>query len=256
MSNLYAEERLEKIVTLVESQQRVSVPELERYFKVSGATIRADLRKLENENRILRTHGGAIPYQKKIFEDLPASRKNEASKVKIAKKAIEYIENKDTILLDTGTTCWALAQEISSRGFTDLTVVTHDLKIAMILEIVPHIEVILIGGKIRKNFSYTHGSQVIQSISDYSVDKGFIATSAFSIENGFSTPNIETAAIKKSMILASKEVFMLTDSSKYGLDSFKKFASFKDIECLIINQGIPEPVITKLKSKGLTIIIV
>lgn len=65
---LFAEERKGQILELLRQKSKLLVPELCDYFDVSPATIRNDLRDLENERKLKRTHGGAISLEKTSFE--------------------------------------------------------------------------------------------------------------------------------------------------------------------------------------------
>ncbi len=127
---LFAEERREHILKLLEKNSKILVPELCEVFEVSPATIRSDLRDLESEKKLKRTHGGAILLRKAAFE--PNSRLKEVEhieeKQRIAVCAAQQIDDGDTIALDTGTTTFELAKCLTSKR--NLTVVTNDLKIS------------------------------------------------------------------------------------------------------------------------------
>ena len=130
---LFAEERKGQILELLRQKSKLLVPELCDYFDVSPATIRNDLRDLENERKLKRTHGGAISLEKTSFE-LDSRHKeirNMEQKRQIAACAAKLIEDGDTIILDTGTTTLELAKCLS--GKRDLTIVLNDIEIASLL---------------------------------------------------------------------------------------------------------------------------
>lgn len=56
---IYADERREHIYTYIKSHKRATVKQLSDYLSVTEATVRSDLRRLESENKLIRTHGGA-----------------------------------------------------------------------------------------------------------------------------------------------------------------------------------------------------
>lgn len=147
---LFAEERKKEILDLLEKQNKVFVPDLCDFFNVSPATIRTDLRILDNEGLLKRTHGGAVKLSKATYEptsDFKLSQKSEEKK-KIAEYAIQLIENSDTIALDTGTTTLELAKLLPSKH--GLTVITNDIAIATFLEQNSDAKVIMLGGIILK----------------------------------------------------------------------------------------------------------
>ena len=216
---LFAEERKGQILELLRQKSKLLVPELCDYFDVSPATIRNDLRDLENERKLKRTHGGAISLEKTSFE-LDSRHKeirNMEQKRQIAACAAKLIEDGDTIILDTGTTT---------------------LEIASLLEEFTQANLILIGGTLRHGFHCTVGPMAVSYLSELNVDKVFLSSNAVSLDRGFTTPDFNQAEVKKTMIQVASEVIMLSDSSKFGKLSFTQFAALSDIDKLITDKGI------------------
>lgn len=231
--NLFAAERRMKIINLLSKRKKVQVNELVEALGVSATTIRIDLRDLETANLLLRTHGGAIERPNTGFESAMQEREiqNRDAKRRIAQAALEQIHDGDTIILDTGTTTKELARLLHQRK--RLTVVTNDLKIAGILEEFPSIEIVLIGGPIRRGFHCSIGFQGDMGLEGLTVDKGFFGTNGFSIEAGPTTPDLGQAQIKRRMIEMAQKVYLLCDHSKIGHVSFARFADLSDIDSFI-----------------------
>ena len=103
---LYEEERKMKIVEYILEHSRASVQELSMEFQVSEATIRRDLKELEEAKLLKRTHGGAVCSNWVNFEPTFGEKEDKLRKEKesIAQKAAELIQDGDTILMDAGTT--------------------------------------------------------------------------------------------------------------------------------------------------------
>jgi len=246
---LFAEERKEEIVRLLGERSKLLIPELCAHFDVSPATIRNDLRDLEQAGRLRRTHGGAIPLVKAAFE-LPSSRKEDEhieEKRRIAAFAASLIEDGDTILLDTGTTTLELAKLLSAKN--GLTIVTGDIKIALLLEELTNASVFLLGGMLRRNFHSTTGASAIAQIADVNVDKAFMAANALSIDRGFTTPSIDLANVKKAMISTASTVVFLVDSHKLGRVSFAHFADLEDADKLVLDSGVEPQFMEQLQDK-------
>ncbi|MCK5702268.1 MAG: DeoR/GlpR transcriptional regulator [Cyclobacteriaceae bacterium] len=230
---MFAEERKIKIIELLKEKKKITVPELCEYFKVSSATIRGDLNELEKSNLAIRTHGGAILKTKAGFE-LTSKQKqvsNQKAKIVISHLALNYIEDHDTIILDSGTTTLELAKLLYKR--IDLTVVTNDINIASVLDDFEGIEVVVLGGVLRKGFNCTIGNNSHQQLRELSVDKAFMACNSFSMEKGASTPNILHSEVKREMISISSKTFLLVDSTKFGKKSFSQFAPLDKIDIII-----------------------
>ena len=131
---LFAEERQNHILSMLGENGKVLIPELCTLFSVSAVTIRNDLNELERQGKIKRTHGGAIPLSKTARELNFQQKqvKNMDVKLALAEYAASLVEDGDTLVLDTGTTMLALAQKLLTKK--NLTIVTNDLKIAMLID--------------------------------------------------------------------------------------------------------------------------
>lgn len=232
---IFVEERKRAVLDFVEEHRRATVAELCARFEVSPATMRSDLRDLEQDGLLVRTHGGATVKEKARFE-LEAREKggqHSPEKRAVAQRALERIEDGDTIVLDSGSTTFQLATLLGARS--DITVVTNDLIIAQLLEEHPSATVHLIGGVVRKRFHCTVGSRAEQFLHGLKVDKAFMAANSFSVESGATTPDLQHAEIKRQMIAIATKVFLLVDSSKVGKSSFAQFAPADAIDCLIVD---------------------
>lgn len=118
---MFAEERRRRILNYINEHSRASVTELTSVFHVSEATVRRDLKELEEDGLLHRTHGGALAFQSVSFEPTFSEKRvhHAEEKQRIAAKALEWIHEEDTILLDSGTTTYQLAQRISSLRLLD-----------------------------------------------------------------------------------------------------------------------------------------
>jgi len=230
---MFAEERKKKLVEYINEKRSVIVPELCEAFSVSGATIRNDLRELDDTGLITRTHGGAIRKTRTGYEpDIDyRSRRNREAKILVAETALNTIENGDTIILDTGTTVTELAKLLGRRE--NLTVVTNDIIIAAILEKTASCEVLLIGGLLRKGFHCTVGYGTFSQLGSLSVDKAFLGANSFSAGKGASTPDLSQSEIKRQMIKIAAKVILICDHTKLETDSFMNFAAPSRIDLLV-----------------------
>jgi DeoR family transcriptional regulator, fructose operon transcriptional repressor len=254
--SIFAEERQHLIVDLVNKEVTATVESLCAHFHVSPATIRSDLRELESSGLLRRTHGGAISNTRAAFE--PDSYQKEVERISekraIAREAVKYVCEGDTIALDTGTTVFELAKLLT--GFKELTVVTNDLQIASFLERESNAHILFAGGMVRTNFHCTVGPLTLSSLEGLNVDKAFIASNAFSLKNGLTTPNIDLASVKGKLIAIASEVYLLADSIKMGKTSFVQFASFSDIGIIITDDGISPESVQVLQDAGSAVQIV
>jgi DeoR family fructose operon transcriptional repressor len=245
---LFAEERKSQILELLKSSSKILVNELCDHFDVSPATIRNDLRELENGGFLKRTHGGAISNTKTGYE-LNSYQKevtNHLEKEAIARFSFDLIENGDTILLDTGTTTLELARLLGQKR--DITVVVNDIEIARYLEDNTDINVILIGGALRQKFHCTVGPIALKALEGLSVDKAFMAANGITAKKGLTTPDLQQAEVKRAMIEIASEVIVLCDSSKIGYNAFAQFAQINSISRLITDNKADEKILDEIRA--------
>ena len=244
---LYSEERLLEITSLIQAAGSISVKELAKHFNVSDATIRTDLTKLESTGVISRTHGGAILNSATMPEPTLNERFHKEQKTAIAKRALQEIQNGDSILIDTGTTMLALAEELVHSNLHDLTIFSNDLDVIRLLESRSDYHLSVFGGTIRNGFHYSYGSQMIDELKKLYFDKVFLATSGISCTQGLTTATFDLAQIKTAMLHCSDHVILLSDSSKMHQIHLRKFADFEDISLLIMDQDLSDDTAVQLR---------
>lgn len=232
-------ERLEKIKEYIDEKGTVTISELTEVFKVSKATILRDLKRLDEQNLIIRAHGGATKVSKGTrFEPRHALKEKEAvdKKKHIAKYAKKFIFPGETIMLDSGSTTLMLAFQILQME--NITVITNDIKIAMTLTENDNIDLVVLGGQRRKGVYSLIGPFTENIISNLNVDKVFLGADAVDIEKGITNSNIDETNIKKAMIDISKEVILLADSRKFNKTAFTKIADINVLDKIITDDGL------------------
>lgn len=253
--SLFSEERKQKILDMIKHNEKVTVAQLCKHFNMSGATIRNDLRELENCGLLKRTHGGAIANTKSGFEPITKEKEQESvgEKQSIARAALELIEDGDIIILDTGTTTLELARQLGARR--NLTVITNDLQIALWLEEIHDAAILFIGGFVKKQFHCTVGLTGSDMLSGLNADKAFMGTNGLTVTKGATTPDISQGEMKRAMTSIANKVILLCDSNKVGRKSFYQFASIEEIDTIVTDGSIEPLLKEELDAEGLEIII-
>lgn len=254
MSNLI--DRHQFVLDKIKTEGSVNVLDLCAELKVSSVTIRKDLKLLEDKHLLYRTHGGATlnnPYT----GDRPVNEKekiNLAEKISIGAAAAALIEKNDCIIIGSGTTVQALASSIRPIG--TLTVLTAALNVATILNQHPEIEVLQLGGILRKSSSSVTGSYAEKILEDFSCSKLFLGVDGIDIEFGLTTTNVAEAQLNRKMIASSQKTIVLADSSKFGRRGYGKICKLEDINQVITDSGISEHTTAVLKSMGIEVTVV
>lgn len=246
-----------KIIELLKAQGQVNVKELSESLGVTGVTIRNDLANLEKKRVLIRARGGAIKmepnYEDKDFSFSDKQKKHILEKKEIGKKAAELIEENNTIILDSGSTTYELAKTL--KKFNDLTVITNTLNIATLLAEFNNVNVIVPGGFLKKNSVSLVGTSAEKAFKDFFCDKLFLGVDGFDLDFGISTPNMEEAHLNQIMIEISKEVIVVTDSSKFQKRGFAFIAPVNRINTVITDKGILPEYKNKLENLGIKVII-
>ncbi len=253
---MFAEERKSRIVEFINENEKATVSQLCDRFEVSRATIRNDLNELDEKGLIKRTHGGAISTQSVNYEMSIVDRevRFQSEKEAIAGQAISYIRDGDCIGLDAGTTTYEVAKLLT--GFSRLTIITYDLNIASYLDLNTEHTVILAGGEIRKRFHYMTGDAALRTLQDLYLDVLFLAGNGVDAQRGLTTPNLDTARIKKCMIANSKHKILLADHSKINNVSFTKYAEISEIDVFITDAGADKKSLRAIGDKDVEVIAV
>jgi DeoR family transcriptional regulator, aga operon transcriptional repressor len=256
VSDMLNEERQRAILDLLRRDGRVLVVDLARQFHTSQVTIRKDLEILHVKGQIHRTHGGALPARDGALEDLSLREKEKLyrkEKLQIASAAARMVSEGQVVVLDSGTTTTAIACAL--RNFQNLTVITNAANIAAELS-GSVLEVILIGGSLRKNSFSLVGPLAEETLHKLHADILFLGVDGFDVQYGLSTPNVLEAKVNRAMIEISKVVVAVCDSSKFGKRSLSLIASTSSLQHVITDAGIPKADLNALKKSGVQVTVV
>lgn len=249
---MLAAERHQKICELVNLHSVVRVAELSHMFSVTEETIRRDLEKLEKENKLSRSHGGAIKIPNVNSEIHFSEREitNVEEKKAIAFEAAKNVIEGDRIILDASTTAWYMAKALPN---IPLTVITNSIQAAMELAAKDKIEVISTGGKLlSKSLSYV-GPLAERSLESYHVNKTFLSCTAIHLQHGISDSVELQALLKKRMIKHSDRVILMVDSSKFDTHAFSFIAPISEIDEVITDGKINKASLVTLQEKNVQI---
>ncbi|WP_018971535.1 transcriptional repressor AgaR [Rudaea cellulosilytica] len=255
---LLVEERRRLIVEQVERAGRATVEELAARFKISPVTIRADLEALARNAAIVRSHGGALPAPAHAV-DTPLSIKetrHHAQKRLIGQAAARLVEDGETIILDSGSTTIEIARALRQRKWSELTVITNGLHIALELGAIPAIRVMMLGGLLRASSQSLVGSGAEQMLAQLSADRLFLGVDGIDPEIGVTTPDPQEATLNALMIRVSREVVGVFDSSKFGQRSLSVIAPLSGLHKVISDTAAAPEYVEALESAGVGVTLV
>lgn len=213
---LFLEERRQRIIEQLRDEGRVSVRDLSVQLDVSEVTIRQDLRALEQQNLLERTHGGAVlPTETRFAPELSFDVRNRvlhSEKEAIARYAAALVQSGESIALDASTTCFRMLPHL--KQLDRLIIVTNSLMIAQNCLDSPHIEVFMPGGKLRRDSVSLVGQP--DDLPTINLTHGFFGAHGISETSGVTESTQAEAEMKQAMMAHCLEAYFLVDSSKWG----------------------------------------
>ena len=254
---LLPEERRQLIVELIEQQGRATVEELAERFEISPVTIRTDLEVLARNAVIVRAHGGALSAPVHAL-DTPLSIKEtrrHAQKRHIGLAAAKLVEDGETIILDSGSTTMEIARALRQRRWTELTVITNGLHIALELSTISAIRVVMLGGMLRPNSRSLVGPGAEQMLAQLSADRLFLGVDGIDPKVGMTTPDPQEAALNALMIHISREVVGVFGSNKFGLRSLSVIAPLSALNIAITERTMDVEHVQAMLNCGVRVIL-
>ena len=259
----FKEERLKLILQEIQENANVLVPDLAKKFHVSESTIRLDLTELESDNKIVRTHGGAI-VKEEIFNNNLLNSESirnrmtylQKEKDAIGKKAASLIQDGDTLLIDGGSTTAYVIKYLGNKR--NLTIITNSLIFIQEVIVNPNINLFVLGGLAFSKHGVTVGSLTNEALSNFYPNKTILGIDGLSVDRGLmaadaSVPAI--AAVKSAMIEISDQLIIVCDHTKLNNVCPMPVAPIDAVDILVTDSGAPDEVVKAISQKGPKVLI-
>ena len=240
-------EREVLILKRLKERGYVTVSALSDWLDVSEVTIRKDLQKLESRSLLHRTHGGANlrnpyvvdrPLDEKVTEYAEEKRR-------IGEAAADLVSDRDSVILASGTTMTQVARHLPDTP--GLTVITSAMNVALEVAPLQDVEVIMLGGIVRRTSKSVVGAYAQDMMKEYACDKLFLGVDGFDMEYGLSTANAPEARLNQYMIEAAQQVIVVTDSSKFGRRSLRRICGLESIHRVITDSALETSFVNQLE---------
>lgn len=230
-------QRKQLILARLQKDGEIIAKNLSFELGLSEDTIRRDLRELASEGKLQRVHGGALPASPALANFAGRLQLATAGKIAIAKKAAHLIENGQVVILDGGTTAVQLARHL--RPSLRATIVTHSPSVAVELAAHPHVEVIIIGGKLFKHSVVAMGPTALDQLSLLRADTYFMGVTGVHPDAGLTTGDFDEAATKRALSRRAAETIVLASAEKLGTAS-----PYLVIPCTGLSGLVTEPALS------------
>ncbi|WP_158055558.1 HTH-type transcriptional regulator GlpR [Halorussus halophilus] len=246
-------ERKRDIVETVTEQDGCSVAELAELLDVSKATIRRDLRDLEDEGLLERSHGGALPVRTVASEQSYSQRGVQSLDAKraIAARAREEIQDDQVVFFDSGTT----TMEVAKLAPSDVQFIAATNSPQLALELSDNgQDVKLTGGTLREQTRALVGPTGEAFMERTNFDQVFLGTNAVAPDAGLTTPNEDEARMKQLMCGKAQRVVLVADATKFGRKSFVQFASLDEIDLVITDASLDGQLLEAFEAAGVDVV--
>ena len=233
-------DREEKIMNILRERNSIRCSELSKLLYVSVSTLRRDLEKLEEKKLIIKEHGickisNTIRDGKNYYHS--RERQENVAKNKIAKRAIEFIKDGDSIMLEGSSTTFNIVQYLDK--FEDLLIISNSAKVSLALGNM-NIKNISTGGNMSEyTFSFV-GQEAINTIKNYNADILFFSTMGLSEDGYFTDSNKEENDITKEMMKYATKKIALIDSSKIGKKFLYNLCHVSEVDAVLCEEELPE----------------
>lgn len=251
--DLKIDKRRSKILEMLNKDGVVRIKDLSEQLSASAVTIRADLDSLEKDGFLERTTGGAVLTVKNAYKIDFIQRKqtNYENKKAIAIKVADMIPDGATLIINSGSTTYLVAEELKKRK--RLNIVTNSIEVALELGCQPTFRVILLGGEINAQYAFTYGNDALEELKNYKADYAILSMDGVCSEVGLTTLHVEEAIIDRAMIDRSRNVLVVADSTKYDHEGFSFVTDFSKINSWITDNNLSDEIAEKIKNKGVNV---
>lgn len=229
-------ERQKQILEALTKAQRLEVAQLAEALRVSQVTMRKDLDQLEKRGLIKREHGFAIIGSSDDLNNRLAYHYEE--KRRIAQLAAEGIAPGETVMIESGSCCALLAEELVKTK-RDVTIITNSAFITGHLRANPHAKMILLGGDYQLESQVMVGPIVRLCAEQFFVDKLFVGTDGFTAQFGFTNSDMMRAEAVRAMGKQAKKRIVLTESQKFLSHGVVSLMRTADVFAVYTDKGIP-----------------
>ncbi len=235
------EERRNNILTKLTENGLLKIDELAEDLKVSRITVIRDIQILKNNGLIEKIHGGIKlketannNFESRFFVRM---QNNYSKKLVIAKKALEFLEDKNTIFLDSSSTVFVFAVEIFKNRFEDKNMITNSPAILVEALNQPHANLISTGGELKQEFNIFGGNWVNEFLENINIDCAFLSAAGISSELNITTNNKDLAVTLRKVFDKAGEVNLLVDSTKFFKEGMLNIAHVNECKRIITDDG-------------------
>ncbi len=253
---MYAEQRKAEIVRLLEEHGSVDVSKIAESFAISRETIRRDLRDLELQGVLRRTHGGAVlDSRNREYPVVVRGIRQVEEKEALCRKAASLVRDRDTLFADNSSTLLYLPRHLPPKLY--ITILTNSINFLLEASKVQGHNWLLIclGGILNASNLSVHGPGAVKSAEQYYPNKTFFSCAGISPENKIADSSLHEIEAKRMMIARAQKAFLLSDSTKFKESGPMHLCDFDDVDHIITSARTPPESLGYIRQGGVNLII-
>lgn len=251
-------QRHTEIVARVRADGTVSVADLSTALAVSASTIRRDLHHLDRAGVLTRVHGGAAlaaglvdgPDSGRPFADV--ARAHTPEKSAVARAAAARVRDGEVVALDIGTTTALLARELRGRP---VTVVTNSLAVLDELRHDEAVELILLGGLVRRSYHSLVGVLTEDAVGQVGVDRAFLGTSGIGAQGHVMDTTFVEVPVKRALVAAAREVVVVADGHKIPGSGTLRVCLADAVDVLVTTADADPEILERCRALGVEVVL-
>ncbi len=232
-------QRLDGITGALQLEERTTLEALAKRFDVSTATIRRDIKLLENSGQVYQGKGGEVFYRKDYpgptREVMLSKAINE--KIRISEYCTTLINEKETIIIGPGIITTLAGRIFSGLDF-DFRVITNNLSLALELSELENISLFMIGGEIEKQYSTVRDFSRDPMSGIQYADKLFMTADGIDPEYGLTYYEASRLPIVQGMMAVAREIILIADSTKFGNVCFHYLGDLSKVNKIITDENL------------------
>ena len=239
--------RQSDILAYLNEYETITVKEICKKFYVSEATARRDLTALEKQGAVRRVFGGAtlIYGSDRQIPLFVREREDAQEKMRICKKASEFVHDGSVIFIDGSSTAQFMLNELGR--FKDLIVITNGLRIAEKLGQL-HIKVYSTGGLLMENSAVLIGDDAERFVENFNADVCFLSCRVISSSGMVTDTSVTENDVRKAMMQQSKRKVLLIDSTKIDNGCWHNLCDISKFDDVFCNAPLPDEILQKVKN--------
>lgn len=241
-------QRKKLILTRLTAEGQIVAKDLALELGTSEDTIRRDLRELAREGKLQRVHGGALPASAAVGDLRVREQVSPKDKIELGRVGASMIRSNQVVILDGGTTALQVARQLAPD--LHATIVTHSPTVAVEAAKHPHVDIIMLGGRLFRHSMVNMGATVIDAASRLRADIYFMGVTGVHPDAGLSTGDAEEAAVKRALHERAAETIVLASAEKLMAASPFLVTPLTEISLLVVPLKTPNGIVRALRAGG------